>query len=383
VLTIAYDSAGRILRIDNLVNNAYKQWVYDPAGHVSVKTKIETGGQETTSSTVFDGLGRVRGTSAENPNSVGGYSAQYTYYDQMGRVFKQSSPVEVTSSWAPAGDDSAGWVWTLQAYDWKGRPTVTTNPDGTTKEMTYGGCGCAGGEVVTVKDEMGRQQRTTADVLGRTWKTEVLGWYPSQTVYSTTTNTYNALNQVTSVYDSGNSVASQTRTMTYDGHGRLKTKKVPSQTSATTYYYNSDDTVQSVTDARGATATFTYNNRHQTTGISYTTVTGIAPTANVTLGYDAAGNRTSMTDGSGSVTYHYDQLSRLSSEARTFTAPPNEVAPTGSYTLSYGYNLAGGLTSITDPAGKVISYTYDKTGRTTDVTGTSFAGVTQYATNIR
>jgi YD repeat-containing protein len=382
VQTFEYDGAGRISRVNNLVNNAYKQWVYDDAGHVSVKTKIETGGQETVSTTVFDGLGRVRGTSSENPNSHGLYSAQYTYYDQMGRVFKKSNPTEVTSLWAPDGDDSAGWVWTLQAYDWKGRPTVTTNPDGTTKKMTYGGCGCAGGEVVTVEDEMGRRQRVTSDVLGRQRKTETLKW-DGTTVYSATTNSYNALDKVTGVYEEGENVTAQTTTLTYDGHGRLKTKQAPSQTSATTYSYNADDTPHSVTDARGVVSTFTYNNRHQTTGISYTTVTGIAHTANVTIGYDAVGNRTSMTDGSGSVTYHYDQLSRLSSEGRTFTAPPNEVAPPDTYILTYGYNLAGELTSIEDPDGNVINYVHDKTGRVTDITGTSFGNITQYATNIR
>jgi YD repeat-containing protein len=207
----------------------------------------------------------------------------------------------------------------------------------------------ASGEVVTVRDEMGRQQRITSDVLGRQRKTEVLDWYPSQTVYSSTTNTYNALDQVTSVYEEGANVSAQTTTLTYDGHGRLKTKQAPSQTNATTYYYNTDDTVQSVTDARGAVATFSYNNRHQTTGISYSAPSGIISPAPVTYGYDAAGNRTSMTDGSGSMTYHYDQLSRLTSEARAFTVSTGTVAPTGTYTLSYGYNLASELISIKDP----------------------------------
>src|SRR5205085_11000232 len=87
--------------------------------------------------------------------------------------------------------------WTLQAYDWKGRPTLTTNPDGTTKLATYGGCGCAGGEVVTVRDEVGREKRMTTDVLDRTYKTEVLNLDGS--VYSTVVNSYNARDQITNV----------------------------------------------------------------------------------------------------------------------------------------------------------------------------------------
>ncbi|MGH9966967.1 MAG: lamin tail domain-containing protein [Pyrinomonadaceae bacterium] len=72
-----------------------------------------------------------------------------------------------------------------------------------------------------------------------------------------------------------------------------------------------DDSVQKITDARGASQTFSYNNRHLVNGITYAAPAGITvPTAPV-FGYDAAGNRVSMTDGLGSKTYTYNQLSRL------------------------------------------------------------------------
>src|SRR5205823_2965094 len=105
------------------------------------------GSPEAYSVTVFDGAGRVSATGGDNPNSSGGYRGQFTLYDVMGRVSQASNPEEINNAWAPTGDDAAGWVWTLQAYDWKGRPTLSTNADGTTKLATYGGCGCAGGEV--------------------------------------------------------------------------------------------------------------------------------------------------------------------------------------------------------------------------------------------
>jgi hypothetical protein len=108
-----------------------------------------------------------------------------TIYNQMGRVWKVSNPTEVNSSWVPSGDDAAGIYYTQQTYDWKGRPLITTNPDGTTKEASYAGCGCAGGEVVTITDEgvtdatgalKKRQQKIYSDVLGRTVKNEILNW---------------------------------------------------------------------------------------------------------------------------------------------------------------------------------------------------------------
>jgi YD repeat-containing protein len=60
-----------------------------------------------------------------------------------------------------------------------------------------------------------------------------------------------------------------------------------------------------------------------------------------------------------------------------------EPAPSGNYTLSYEYNLAGELTKLIDPTNAAIDYSYDALGRTTAVTGSSFGGVTQYATNLQ
>src|SRR5882672_12115836 len=119
-------------------------------------------------------MGRVFAAGGYHPGSTGGYTAQTSIYDLMGRAVKQSNPTEMDGNWTPVGDDAAGWLYTQQTYDWKGRPLVTTNTDGTQKYASYGGCGCAGGEVVTVTDEVGRQRKGYSDVLGRTAKTEVL-----------------------------------------------------------------------------------------------------------------------------------------------------------------------------------------------------------------
>jgi YD repeat-containing protein len=221
--------------------------------------------------------------------------------------------------------------------------------------------------VVTARDERGRQRRTTADVLGRLAKVEELNWDGS--VYATTTYAYNALDNLTSINHAG-----QVRTLAYDGYGRLQTRTTPEQ-GTTSYSYFADDTVQTVADARGATSTITYNARHLVTAITYGVPAGVAATANVSFAYDAAGNRTSMTDGLGSVSYGYDQLSRLTSETRTFTV-------VGSFTLSYAYNLAGELTSITNPSGSQVGYGYDKVGRPSAVSGSGPVSATTYASSL-
>src|SRR5207253_8720987 len=90
------------------------------------------------------------------------------------------------------------------------------------------------------------------------------------------------------------------------------------------------------------------------------------------------GNRTSMTDGLGSTSYSYNQLSRLMSETRTFTN-------VGTFTLIYDYNLGGELKKITDSTNMTINYGYDSAGRVSGVTGsdTFVGGVSTYASGLQ
>lgn len=383
VQTSAYDGAGRTQKVVNQFNGAYTEWVYPAGGEIVNYSTIVSGAPAAMTVTYLDGAGHLRARGGDLPDSIGHYYGQFWLYDIMGRVSQYSAnPTEISGTWSAAGDDAAGWLWTYQQYDWKGRPTVTTNPDGTTSQASYTGCGCAGGEVVTLTGEAvtqgNRRQKIYHDVLGRVVKTEVLNW--DQSIYSTVVTSYNALDQVTNARQYAGVEGSgtyQETVMTYDGFGRLYTQKAPAQTSPTNYSYNADDTLQTVTDARGASATFSYNARHLVTGISYSAPSGITGTSAVSYGYDAAGNRTGMTDGSGNTTYQYNTISQLETETRSFNGL------SGSFALSYTYNLAGQLQSVTDPFSSTINYGYDQVGRLNNITGTSFGGVTQYASNMK
>ncbi len=156
-------------------------------------------------------------------------------------------------------------------------------------------------------------------------------------------------------------------------------QQLPQQSGATpysVYAYYADGSLQTSTDARGASATLLYNARGLTTNINYTVPSGVEATSNVSYSYDSMGNRATMTDGVGTATYTYDTLSRLTTESRTFTGLA------GSYALNYEYHFNGQLKKITDPFGDNISYAYDLAGRTTNITGSAFGGVTNYATGI-
>lgn len=127
-------------------------------------TKLDGSLAEAYSFAFLDGHGRIRAAASELPNSTGGYSGRVMLYDNMGRNWKSSFPAETNASGSPSGwdttgdDDAAGWLYSTETFDWKGRTLVLTNTDGTTKETLYQGCGCAGGQTVVTRDEVGRRQ---------------------------------------------------------------------------------------------------------------------------------------------------------------------------------------------------------------------------------
>ena len=300
----------------------------------------------------------------------------------------------MNSSWIPAGDDDRGsgvWLWKSQEYDWKGRVTREVNTDGTDRLISYEGCGCAGGQITTVSGELvprddqptvnaRRTQKIYADILARTYKTEILKWDAS-TVYSTTVQTFNGRDQVTKTRQYAGTDTSSTYQdvdMTYDGVGRMKTRHYPIEDPGTytEWIYNDDDSVDQIIDPREVITEFTYNDpRGLLTKVAYQppTGSGILPVADVVYAYDYLGNRTSMTDGTGNTTYSYNDQSQLTSESKYFDDLPNAPVTNNQYTVSYTYNLAGGLKSVTDPFGYEVIYSHDKTGRLLKVDGDTTA----------
>ena len=393
-----YDALGRLTRVDNQFSTGYALYYYDIAFYWTMSyTKADDAGNLRPSTNVYDGHGRILNAATLHPNSTGGQRVQISRYDTMGRVNQWSNPAEMDGNWIAAGDDATGWIYSQQTYDWKGRPKVTTNQDGTTKSYDYGGCGCTGEATVTVTDEVGRKTRSISDAfLDHTMqvsKTEVLNM-DGTTVYSTTATVNKPLERKSYVLQvvgattdysacangNCNSASRQQTTKTFDGLGRLQQQQVPQQSGATpytAYEYYPDSSLKKSTDARGAYAMLNYNARGLTSSILYTAPGDVETTSNVSFSYDANGNRETMTDGAGSVTYLYDTLSRLLSETRSFTGL------SGSFPLSYEYhNSTGQLKKVTDPFGDSVSYEYDLAGRTRNITGSAFAGVTSYATNI-
>ncbi|MEP7148674.1 MAG: VCBS repeat-containing protein [Acidobacteriota bacterium] len=430
------DTIGRLVKEKIENSGAYTRYDYPSTGnalntYTTVADVVDVGtvdgSDEVLTETLLDGAGRVRKTRTENPNSTGGYSGKLVEYDILGRGKRESVPTEINSSWNPTGDDYRGmdgsnyiWLWNTREYDWKSRVTREINTDGTDKLYTYAGCGCARGQVTTIKGEVAdavdvsgtmqttkrRTQKIYEDILGRTFKSEI--WDldgGGSSPYSTTVSTYNGRDQVTRARQysgSDSSTTYQDTTFSFDGHGRLGTSHKPEQFDAssnltyTSLTYNPDDTVATMTDPRGALTTYKYGNIDEGTGNEYRPLltkilysspdtTNIPDPADVSFSYDPAGNRTSMSDGSGTLSYSYDELSRMTSETKVF-ADTLVNAPSGGYKLEYSYHLSGGIRSIKDPNstnGWEVEYEADKVGRTTTIDAVSgFGSLASFATGI-
>ena len=117
----------------------------------------------------------------------------------------------------------------------------------------------------------------------------------------------------------------------YDAAGNLKKLEDPAK-RATTYKYDQANRLTEVAYSSGKPATVTYE-------------------------YDKDGDRTKVTDGTGTTRYVYDQLDRLT-----------EAENGHKEVVKYEYDLANEQTKITYPNEKSVTRAFDKDGRLEKVT---------------
>ncbi len=188
------------------------------------------------------------------------------------------------------------------------------------------------------------------------------------------------------------SQGSQTRTYAYDDMGRPTSVKTPEANQvAIAYQYNNFGLVTQRTDARGGggvITTYGYDTLNRLNSVSYNVgSTGVPATSTVSFSYGTSsaqnnnGRLLTMTDGVGSEAYSYDPNLPLTTQIQ-------KIISGTTYTTSYGYNLAGEVSSVTYPSGRVVQQSYDAIGRlcgvgasgATCTTGTNYASGYGYNT---
>lgn len=356
-----------------------------------VNRALNTSGKFITSTTNFDGFGRVSQTVLNSDPQGADYVE--TTYDALGRESTVSSPHRSTSS---TTDGITGYI-----FDALGRPCVTVQPDGTQLSQSSGCPTTApskdvftqySGNCTTVTDEAAKARQSCVDGLerltkifedpnGLNYETDyfydalnnltcveqhggVTGTGCSSPPSSDATSpwrvrrfSYNSLSQLTSTTNQ----ESGTISYTYDNIGNLQTKTAPSPNQSSIATVNT---------------TYTHDGLKRLTGKSYNdTYTSNPATASVSYGYDGValtscttappsdtdsypvGSRTSMCDGSGATTWTHDKMGRILHERRTIGAVKGDFD-------NDTYNLDGSVTNVTS-LGYDVAYTYDGAGRVT------------------
>lgn len=342
-VTYGYDTADRVTAVNRPDGGVTTRSYWDNWLAVAEYIKIDAT-QTRYSFIAFDGSGNTRWTGGDHPDGASGkYSIQKYVYDNLGRTSQVSNTTAIDGNYNPIDDDvTLGYLYTTTTYDKLDRPTVVTRPDNNTVQISYTGCGCAGGQTVTVTDERSKKRKQVYDYYGRLAEAHELDG--SSNTYSKAVYSYDVRDLLQTIAQYNGGTAHQDRTFVYDGYARLSSQTTPEE-GTVSYTYYSDDLINTVQNqkATGNTATFTYNNRHQLTGISYND-SGATPSVSYGA-YDEYGARTSMTTtGIGSTTYSYNTYHQLSSETISLTGY-------GSATLSYQYNYAGAPTKATYTVG--------------------------------
>ena len=224
-------------------------------------------------------------------------------------------------------------------------------------------------EYTTVTDPAGKKRRSLLDGLGRLVRVdEPTGSPPALGATGSpnqaTSYSYSALDNLTGVTQ-----GSQTRTFAYDSLSRLTSAANP-ESGTIAYTYDNNGNLTQRTDARGVVTAYTYDRLDRLTRRSYSytgSETAVSlETTQVDYVYDRCGSysegrlcsvtaKKGTTDVSRTAYNRYDALGRVLESTQTTGGT--------SYTMAYGYDRAGNLTSQRYPSDRVVDYVYDGAGR--------------------
>jgi RHS repeat-associated protein len=184
------------------------------------------------------------------------------------------------------------------------------------------------------------------DCLGRTLRTETVGFNGTKIYTDTEYNSKGQVSKVSNPHYAGNSPVWTTNS--YDSYFRLTTQYRP--TATFTYSYSGKSTTTT----------------NSSTGQSYSQTT------------DALGNIVSNTDAGGTVTYSYNNaglVRQVSGVGATFTLEYDDygnqtkLVDPNAGTITYQHNAFGEIISQSDARGNTYSMSYDKLGRMTSKSG--------------
>ncbi|MBI1877046.1 MAG: hypothetical protein HYR94_02210 [Chloroflexi bacterium] len=338
-----YDALGNKLTETDPLNRVTRN-EYDSLNRLITTTQNYVSGGPTDATTnvktvyAYDVLGNR--SSMKDPNSN---TTTYSY-DDLNRLTQIVNPKSsIVNQYDGLGNrvslTNGLTQTTVYTYDGVSRLVGLRNPAGQVTTYTYN----EAGERTAMLDANTVKTSYEYDALGRlTTVIENDVASPSGPDQDVTTRYgYDAVGNRTVITNA----LSFTTTYVYDALNRQSEAR-DALYPVTRYGYDAVGNRKVITDANTAVTHFNYDKVNRLTGIDYPTIT------DVSLTYDKLGNRLTMLDGTGTTTYTYDSLYRL-------TTSKNGAGQL----VQYGYDAVGSRTRLTYPDGKVITYTYDTANR--------------------
>jgi len=276
----------------------------------------------------FNVLGKLTSQTSPAPAGQTGYETTTYTYDGNGNVLTTTAPATSNASGAP---DQV----TVNTYNAAGELASKTTGYGTSAASTLSYCYDPAGNQTSAVYPDGNTSGTAACSTSSPWTVTA----SPQAAYQTT-HSYDSLGElVQTVTPATGASSTPTTTATYDAAGNMLTS----------------------TDPDGVTTTWTYTPLSKVATISYSGSSAHA----VSYAYDASGNQTGMTDGTGASSYVYDSFAELTS-----------AQDGAGQALGYGYNADGDVTRITYPlpstatwaSTDAVTYGYDNADELTSVT---------------
>jgi RHS repeat-associated protein len=287
----------------------------------------------------FDAAGNQTAMTTPAPAGQSGHETTTSTYDGNGNRLTTTAP--------PATGTTSQVI--VDTYTTAGELATQTTGSGTPAASTTSFCYDPNGDKTTTVAPDGNTSGVAACQTASPWAVSSSS-FPTQASFQTTAS-YDSASELVSTTSPATAAAPSgaTTTTTYDPAGNMLTR----------------------TDPNGVTTTWTYTPTNLTATISYSG----SSAHSVTDTYDANGQKTAMSDVTGSSSYILDPFGELTSATNgagntvgysydadgntsgiTYPLPGSATWATTS-TVAYGYNHADVLSSVTDFNGHQITFT--------------------------
>lgn len=375
--TFAYDALGNLSSVINGLGQVTGFAGYDANGRPATMT--DANGIVT--AFVYDGLGRTTSVKVKHPTTASLDATTTIDYDVEGRV---------TGITRPATEKL------IVDYDLAGRVTAIRNPSGERIDYTLDPMGNVTAETTkrsnaTIRNTVSR----TFDEIGR-MLSETLGpnrttaWQYDKNGNATrmtsarsnaTQMAFDGLDRLTGTiaadtgttldkYDPRDNLTEHTdaatvkTTFVRNGFGEVIQEVSPDR-GTSTYYYNAAGQMTAAIDGRGQRVDYTRDILGRTltktpVGLTAQKITYTYDTAGITGSY-GIGRLSKIVDGSGTTLFSYDHRGNLLIKRQ-------KIGSTTAANVTWSYDLADRIATITYPSGRIVTYVRDTKGRVSSVT---------------